>query len=152
MTAVRGDRGAGLATGTLNAALMFTILSAWIVAPLIAVLTGALIGRYLYPYLEAKFAFGRLGDPLIAVDRRKIVPRPSINESVASRDLVGSVLVVAIACYMGFSAGASNAANAVAPARRKRSYRPQSGDPPGGRGDQPRRVHDRPADAGDRRR
>jgi PiT family inorganic phosphate transporter len=115
MTAVGAIVGLGLATGTLNAALMFTILSAWIVAPLIAVLTGALIGRYLYPYLEAKFAFGRLEDPLIAVDRRKIVPRPSINESVASRDLVGSVLVVAIACYMGFSAGASNAANAVAP-------------------------------------
>ena len=32
----------------------------------------------------------------------------------APRDLVGSALVLDIACYMGFSAGASNAANAVA--------------------------------------
>jgi PiT family inorganic phosphate transporter len=31
------------------------------------------------------------------------------------RDLVGSALVLGIACYMGFSAGASNSANAVAP-------------------------------------
>ncbi|MFB6227096.1 MAG: anion permease [Halobacteriales archaeon] len=115
MTAVGAIVGLGLATGSLNAALMFTILSAWIVAPLIAVVTGAFIGRYLYPYLDAKFAFGRLTDPLIAIDTGERLPRPSIDEDVAPRDVVGSVLVVAIACYMGFSAGASNAANAVAP-------------------------------------
>ncbi len=115
MTAVGAIVGLGLATGTLNAALMFTILSAWIVAPLIAVLTGAVIGRYLYPYLDATFAFGRLTDPLIAIDTGGRLPRLSVNENVARRDVVGSVLVVAIACYMGFSAGASNAANAVAP-------------------------------------
>ncbi|MFB6122590.1 MAG: anion permease [Haloferacaceae archaeon] len=115
MTAVGAIVGLGLATGTLNAALMFTILSAWIVAPLIAVFTGAFIGRYLYPYLDAKFAFGRLRNPLVAVDTSRRLPRLSVNENVAPRDLVGSALVVAIACYMGFSAGASNAANAVAP-------------------------------------
>ncbi|MFB6153111.1 MAG: anion permease [Halodesulfurarchaeum sp.] len=115
MTAVGAIVGLGLATGTLNAALMFTILSAWIVAPLIAVFTGAFIGRYLYPYLDAKFAFGRLRNPLIAVDTRDRFPWLSINENVTPRDVIGSALVVAIACYMGFSAGASNAANAVAP-------------------------------------
>ncbi|MFB6112783.1 MAG: anion permease [Halodesulfurarchaeum sp.] len=115
MTAVGAIVGLGLATGTLNASLMFTILSAWIVAPLIAVFSGALIGRYLYPYLDAKLAFGRLRDPLIAIDTKESIPWLSINENVASRDIVGSVLVVVIACYMGFSAGASNAANAVAP-------------------------------------
>jgi PiT family inorganic phosphate transporter len=115
MTAVGAIVGLGLATGTLNAALMFTIVSAWIVAPLLALCTGAVIGRYLYPYLDARLAFGRLTDPLIAIDTRKTIPRPSLNENVAPRDLVGSALVVAIACYMGFSAGASNAANAVAP-------------------------------------
>ena len=115
MTAVGAIVGLGLATGTLNAALMFTILSAWIVAPLTALSTGALIGRYLYPYLDATFAFGRLTDPLIAIDTRMTIPRLSVNENVAPRDIVGSALVVAIACYMGFSAGASNAANAVAP-------------------------------------
>jgi phosphate/sulfate permease len=115
MTAVGAIVGLGLATGTLNAALMFTILSAWIVAPLIAVFTGALIGRYLYPYLDAKLAFGRLTDPLVAIDTAGRLPRLSVNDDVAPRDVIGSLLVVAIACYMGFSAGASNAANAVAP-------------------------------------
>lgn len=115
MTAVGAIVGLGLATGTLNAALMFTILSAWIVAPLLAFFAGALIGRYLYPYLDAKLAFGRLKNPLILVDDRGRIPRLSIDGSVASRDLFGTMLVVAIACYMAFSAGASNAANAVAP-------------------------------------
>ncbi|WP_050047817.1 inorganic phosphate transporter [Halanaeroarchaeum sulfurireducens] len=115
MTAVGAIVGLGLATGTLNTALMFTILSAWIVAPLIAVFTGVFIGRYLYPHLDAKFAFGRLTNPLIAIDTQGRLPRLSVNDNVAPRDLIGSALVVAIACYMGFSAGASNAANAVAP-------------------------------------
>ncbi|WP_436903372.1 anion permease [Halovenus halobia] len=115
MTAVAAIVGLGLATGTLNTALMFTILSAWIVAPLIAVFTGAFIGRYLYPHLDAKFEFGRLTNPLIAIDTQKRLPRLSVNDTVSPRDLIGSALVVAIACYMGFSAGASNAANAVAP-------------------------------------
>ncbi|MFB6111754.1 MAG: anion permease [Halobacteriaceae archaeon] len=115
MTAVGAIVGLGLATGTLNAALMFTILSAWIVAPLLALCTGAVIGRYLYPYLDATFAFGRLRNPLIAIDTTGSVPGLSIDDSVAPRDIAGSTLVVAIACYMAFSAGASNAANAVAP-------------------------------------
>ncbi|WP_324666191.1 inorganic phosphate transporter [Haloarcula sediminis] len=115
MTAVAAIVGLGLATGTLNTALMFTILSAWIVSPLIAVFTGAFIGRYLYPHLDAKFEFGRLTNPLIAIDTTGRLPRLSVNDTVSPRDLIGSALVVAIACYMGFSAGASNAANAVAP-------------------------------------
>ncbi len=115
MTAVGAIVGLGLATGTLNAALMFTILSAWIVAPLVAVFSGILIGRYLYPYLDATLAFGRLRNPLVAVDTRGTLPRLSIDQDVAPRDIIGSLLVIAIACYMAVSAGASNAANAVAP-------------------------------------
>jgi len=115
MTAVGAIVGLGLATGTLDAALMFTILSAWIVAPLGAFFVGAVVGRYLYPHLDARLSFGRLQNPLIGIDNGGTLPRFKLNENAASRDLVGSALVVAIACYMGFSAGASNAANAVAP-------------------------------------
>lgn len=115
MTAVGAIVGLGLATGTLNTSLMFTILSAWIVAPLVAVVVGAVVGRYLYPYLDAKLAFGRLTDPLVAIDTQGPIPRLSLDDSLARRDLVGSMLVILIACYMAFSAGASNAANAVAP-------------------------------------
>ncbi|MFB6303245.1 MAG: anion permease [Haloferacaceae archaeon] len=116
MTAVGAIVGLGLATDTLHAAIMFTILSAWIVAPLVAFFAGVVVGRYLYPYLDARLAFGRLTEPLIVVDRSGPIPRPTIDGNAAApRDLVGSALVVAIGCYMGFSAGASNAANAVAP-------------------------------------
>jgi phosphate/sulfate permease len=115
MTAVGAIVGLGLAEGSLNRVLMFRILSAWIVAPLLAFLAGSVIGRYLYPYLDAKIAFGRLKDPLVALDTEGRVPGLQVNANAAPRDLVGSALVIVIACYMGFSAGASNAANAVAP-------------------------------------
>jgi PiT family inorganic phosphate transporter len=115
MTAVGAIVGLGLATDSLNASLMFTILSAWVVAPLFAVFTGILVGRYVYPYADAKLSFGRLQNPLIGVDTEGTIPRPRLNQNAASKDLAGSLLVVAIACYMAFSAGASNAANAVAP-------------------------------------
>jgi PiT family inorganic phosphate transporter len=115
MTAVGAIVGLGLATGTLDAALMFTILSAWILAPLVAFFVGGVVGRYFYPYLDARFSFGRLRDPLVGVDTDGLLPRPRLNGEAARRDLLGAALVVAIACYMGFSAGASNAANAVAP-------------------------------------
>ncbi|WP_135821951.1 inorganic phosphate transporter [Halostella litorea] len=115
MTAVGAIVGLGLATGTLNEALMFTIVSAWIVAPLVGFVVGAVIGRYLYPYLDRRIAFTRLDSHLIRLDRSGTVPRPRFNDDASIRDIVGSAAVVVIACYMGFSAGASNAANAVAP-------------------------------------
>ncbi|MFC5969938.1 anion permease [Halomarina salina] len=115
MTAVGAIVGLGLATGTLNEALMFTIVTAWIVAPLVGFLCGALIGRYVYPHLDRRIAFTRFESHLVWLDRSGRVPRPRFNENASPRDIVGSLAVIAIACYMGFSAGASNAANAVAP-------------------------------------
>ncbi|MFB6151167.1 MAG: anion permease [Haloarculaceae archaeon] len=115
MTAVGAIVGLGLATDTLNEALMFTIVSAWIVAPLVGFVSGAVIGRYAYPQLEARLAFTRLENQLVQVDASGTLPRFSLNTNASPRDLVGSALVLVIACYMAFSAGASNAANAVAP-------------------------------------
>jgi len=115
MTAVGAIVGLGLATGSLNEALMFTIVSAWIVAPLVGFAVGALVGRYVYPHLDAWLSFTRLERQLIQVDRSRTPPRPTLNPNASPRDLVASFLVLGIACYMGFSAGASNAANAVAP-------------------------------------
>ncbi|WP_232701817.1 inorganic phosphate transporter [Halobacterium wangiae] len=115
MTAVGAIVGLGLATGSLNEALMFTIVSAWIVAPLVGFAIGAVIGRYVYPQLDARLSFTRLQRQLIQVDRSGRLPRLHLNPNASSRDLVASFLVLGIACYMGFSAGASNAANAVAP-------------------------------------
>jgi PiT family inorganic phosphate transporter len=115
MTAVGAIVGLGFATGSLNKALMFTVVSAWIVAPLIGFGVGAVIGRYVYPRLESRLSFTRLEGHLIQVDLSRPFPRVRLNENAARHDLVGSALVLGIACYMGFSAGASNAANAVAP-------------------------------------
>jgi len=115
MTAVGAIVGLGLATGSLNEALMFTIVSAWIVAPLIGLVIGAVIGRYVYPQLEVRLSFTRLERQLLQIDRSGRFPRIRLNGNASPRDLIGSALVLGIACYMGFSAGASNAANAVAP-------------------------------------
>ncbi|WP_128226277.1 inorganic phosphate transporter [Halobacteriaceae archaeon SHR40] len=115
MTAVGAIVGLGLASGTLNQALMFVILSAWIVAPLFCLGIGVGVGRYIYPYLDRYVAFTTFTLQFVQIDRSGTVPRPSVNPNASSRDIVGSLLVVVIACYMAFSAGASNAANAVAP-------------------------------------
>ncbi|SFL38141.1 inorganic phosphate transporter, PiT family [Halogranum rubrum] len=115
MTAVGAIAGLGVATGTLNDGVMLEIISWWIVAPILAFWVCAVIGRYVYPYLDARFAIDRSDGPLVELRTDGGFPRPRLAESTTRRELVGMVLVVAIACYMAFSAGASNAANAVAP-------------------------------------
>ena len=115
MTAVGAIAGLGLASGTLDQALMFVILSAWIVAPLVCFAIGTVVGRYIYPYLDRYVAFTKFTLQFIQFDRSGTVPRPYVNPNASPQDIAGSLLVVVIACYMAFSAGASNAANAVAP-------------------------------------
>jgi sulfate permease len=115
MTAVGAIVGLGLASGTLNRALMFVIVSAWIVAPLLCFGVGVGVGRYVYPYLDRYVAFTTFDLHFLQFDRSRTVPRPYLNPNASPQDVVGSLLVVVIACYMAFSAGASNAANAVAP-------------------------------------
>jgi PiT family inorganic phosphate transporter len=77
--------------------VMGQIVVWWLVAPVLAFWVCAVIGRYLYPYLDAAFAL------------------ESEGEGTSTRERVGAALVVVIGCYMAFSAGASNVANAVAP-------------------------------------
>ncbi|MGQ3413665.1 inorganic phosphate transporter [Natrinema sp. LN54] len=115
MTAVGAIVGLGLASDTLNRALMFVIVSAWIVAPLVSFTIGLVVGRYIYPYLDRYVAFTTFNLHFIQLDRSGTIPRPYINPNASPQDIVGSLSVVTIACYMAFSAGASNAANAVAP-------------------------------------
>ena len=115
MTAVGAIVGLGLASGTLDQALMFVIVSAWIVAPLLCFVVGVVVGRYVYPYLDRYVAFTRFDLHFVQVDRSGLFPRPYLNENASAQDVVGSLSVVVIGCYMAFSAGASNAANAVAP-------------------------------------
>jgi len=115
MTAVGAIAGLGLATGQLNVAVMTEIVGYWLVAPVIAFWLSAVVGRYLYPALVERFAVGQTEGPLLSWDRRGLAPRPGLGEDTTQREFVGTAAVVVIGCYMAFSAGASNVANAVAP-------------------------------------
>ena len=97
MTAVGAIAGLGVATNTIAWGVMGQIVTAWLIAPVVAFWICAVVGRYLFPHLQARFALDTPGD------------------EVSGRERVGAVFVVGIGCYMAFSAGASNVANAVAP-------------------------------------
>ncbi|MFB6354765.1 MAG: anion permease [Halobacteriales archaeon] len=115
MTAVGAIAGLGVATGSLDWEVMGRIVSWWIVAPIAAFWVCAVIGRYLYPYLSVWLAIDRTGGFPIELRHGGLLPRPAVAPGAGGREVVGAVLVVAIGCYMAFSAGASNVANAIAP-------------------------------------
>ena len=115
MTAVGAIAGLGLATGQLDYAVVGSIMVWWLIAPIVGFWLGAVIGRYLYPYLDRRIALDRSGGPLVTLDRSGVVPVPELGPGTTPREVVSTSVVVAIACYMAFSAGASNVANAVAP-------------------------------------
>jgi PiT family inorganic phosphate transporter len=115
MTAVGAIAGLGLASGTLDWATMGEIVSWWLVAPVLAFWVCAMVGRYFYPYLEAWFALDQSDSSPVTLDRSGAIPVPHLAEDATRKELFWSLVVVAISCYMAFSAGASNTANAVAP-------------------------------------
>ena len=115
MTAVGAIAGLGLAKGTLNWASMGQIVSWWLVSPILAFWVSAVIGRYFYPGLVEWFAITQTEGSLVVFDRSGAVPRPELGPNTTRRELLGTSMVVGIGCYMAFSAGASNVANAVAP-------------------------------------
>ncbi|WP_458186400.1 anion permease [Haladaptatus sp. NG-WS-4] len=115
MTAVGAIAGLGIATDTLQTDVMFEIVSWWLVAPVLAFWVCAVIGRYLYPYLDVWFELEQSDGPLLEVNRVGSVPYPAISSNATPKEIFVSFLVVGIGCYMAFSAGASNVANAVAP-------------------------------------
>ncbi len=115
MTAVGSIAGLGVATGTLDWATMGEIVSWWIVAPVIAFWVSGVIGRYFYPQLNEWVAISRRETHLWVVERHSFLPRVRAADDADRREITGSVIVVLIGCYMAFSSGASNVANAVAP-------------------------------------
>jgi PiT family inorganic phosphate transporter len=102
MTAVGSIAGLGLATGSLNWGVMGRIVSWWIVSPIITFWICGVIGRYFYPILNEWIAIPESdGSPF--------------SGDATRREMIGAIVVISIGCLMAFSAGASNAANAVAP-------------------------------------
>lgn len=115
MTTVASIAGLGLATGTLNYETIGSIVSWWIVTPIIGLWIGAVMGRYVYPGLDRRYSINVSDGPLLVLDRSGRVPRPAYGPNTDRREFATTALVLAIGCYMAFSAGASNVPNAVAP-------------------------------------
>jgi PiT family inorganic phosphate transporter len=115
MTAVGAIVGLGLARDALATDLVLEIVSWWIVAPLVAFWVSGVVGRYGYDAIDERLALGSAEGSMLAVDRSGAIPTPRLDNDTTRREATGVVLVVGIACFMAFSAGASNVANAVAP-------------------------------------
>src|SRR6056297_28848 len=116
MTTVGAIAGLGLATDTLNYDTIAWILSWWIVTPIIGFWIGAMIGRYIYPELNRRVGIEKSPGPLLTFDRTGGgLPTPALGSNTTGRELVSTIVVFVIGCYMAFSAGASNVPNAVAP-------------------------------------
>jgi PiT family inorganic phosphate transporter len=91
-TAVGAVAGLGAALNVLDWGTVGTVISWWLISPVIAFWVSAVIGRYFFARIEA-----------------------GLDLESESRSAIGKLLVLGVACYMGFSAGASNVANAIAP-------------------------------------
>ena len=115
MTAVGAISGYGFATNTLDRAALGGIVVWWLIAPIVGFWCGSLIGRYIYPYLDARVSIPQSEGPLLEYEWKLFVPVPRLGTGTTTRELYSAIIVLLIACYMSFSAGASNVANAVAP-------------------------------------
>jgi PiT family inorganic phosphate transporter len=115
MTAVGAIAGLGLATGTLDRAVMGEIAIWWIVAPIIGFWVSGVVGRYFYPAIDRWVAIDSTEGALFEIDRSGLIPKPVAGPNTTRRELVGGVVVIAIGCLMAFSSGTSNIANAIAP-------------------------------------
>ncbi|QKY17201.1 inorganic phosphate transporter [Halorubrum sp. CBA1229] len=115
MTAVGAIAGLGLATGTLDRAVMGEIAIWWIVAPIIGFWVSGVVGRYFYPAIDRWVAIDSTDGALFEFDRSGAIPKPVAGPNTTRRELVGGFVVIAIGCLMAFSSGTSNIANAIAP-------------------------------------
>ena len=96
MITVAAMAGMGLARGDVHSRLLTEIVAWWVVAPLLAGMCG--VGYARRQRLLAHLPHG-----------------PSLGSTRCHDDRWLGVVVLIVACYMAFSAGASNVANAVGP-------------------------------------
>ncbi|MDG5758247.1 inorganic phosphate transporter [Natronococcus sp. A-GB1] len=115
MTTVGAIAGLGLATGTLNYVTIAEIISWWVVTPIIGFWIGGIIGRYVYPEINRRVEIEKTDGPLLTLDRGGTVPKPALGPNTTWSEVGTTAVVLAIGCYMAFSAGASNVPNAAAP-------------------------------------
>jgi PiT family inorganic phosphate transporter len=115
-TTVGAIVGLGLATNTLQVAKVTSIATWWVVSPVLALVAAAVVGRFAYARLERTLLDGeRIDGPVLSVDRDGTIPTIQRSADLSTRHAAVVGLAVLVGCYMAFSAGASNVANAVAP-------------------------------------
>ncbi|MFB6278700.1 MAG: anion permease [Salinibacter sp.] len=115
MTTVGAIAGLGLATGQLNFETIGWIATWWVVAPFLGFFVGLIIGRHFYPELNRRFRIASSEGTLLTVDWDGALPTVRLGPNTTPGEVIGTGLVLAVSCYMAFSAGASNIPNAVAP-------------------------------------
>ncbi|AHG05401.1 hypothetical protein HALDL1_15215 [Halobacterium sp. DL1] len=69
MTAVGAIAGLGLATDTLDLAVLGEIVVWWLIAPVVGFWFGAVISRYLYPHLDRLAAIEQSGGRFVVLGR-----------------------------------------------------------------------------------
>ncbi|ELZ33551.1 phosphate transporter [Halorubrum tebenquichense DSM 14210] len=115
MTAVGSIAGLGVATNTLDWAVMGEIAIWWLVAPIIGFWVSGVVGRYFYSAIDDWVAIDSTEGALFEFDRSGLIPKPVPGPNTTRRELFGGFVVIAIGCLMAFSSGTSNIANAIAP-------------------------------------
>ncbi|WP_434521559.1 inorganic phosphate transporter [Halorubrum sp. AS12] len=115
MTAVGSIAGLGIATNTLDWAVMGEIAIWWLVAPIIGFWVSGVVGRYFYSAIDRWVAIESTEGALFEFDRSGLIPKPVLGPNTTRRELTGGIVVIAIGCLMAFSSGTSNIANAIAP-------------------------------------
>ncbi|WP_423995553.1 anion permease [Halorubrum trapanicum] len=115
MTAVGSIAGLGIATNTLDWAVMGEIAIWWLVAPIIGFWVSGVVGRYFYSAIDRWVAIESTDGALFEFDRSGLIPRPVLGPNTTRRELTGGIVVISIGCLMAFSSGTSNIANAIAP-------------------------------------
>lgn len=92
--AVGAVAGVGIYVGILNVNVLTKIVSWWVITPLVAFFLAFIMGKYIYPVIL-----------LWLVDHKS---------EAKIRNIIGFLLTIS-GCYVAYSAGANNAANAVGP-------------------------------------
>jgi PiT family inorganic phosphate transporter len=115
-TTVGAIVGLGLATGTLQTGKILEIVGWWVVSPVLALLAAAAVGRFAYAGIERRLTDGDgIDSQVVRVERDGWRPYIDVTADMTERQGILVAATVLVGCYMAFSAGASNVANAVAP-------------------------------------
>lgn len=116
MTTVGATAGMGVALGAVRWNVLGEILMWWLISPILAFWICAVIGRYLYDQIANRLA---VEDDSRPVFRWRTIGRATVpvgrNQNATRREVITRGFVVTVGCYMAFTAGASNVANAVGP-------------------------------------